>query len=47
MMGIQKLSLANGKSFDENADALLNQVSALNKAKGIYLNEKNNIKRYK
>ena len=44
MMGIQKLSLANGKSFDENADALLNQVSALNKAKGIYLNEKTILK---
>lgn len=44
LMGIQKLSLANGKSFDENADSLLNQVSALNKASGIYLNEKEILK---
>ena len=44
MMGIQKLSLANGKSFDENADALLNQVSALNRKNGIYLNEKQVLK---
>ncbi len=44
MMGIQKLSLANGKSFDENADALLNQVSALNRKNGIYLNEKTVLK---
>ena len=44
MMGIQKLSLANGDSFDENADSLLNQVSALNKASGIYINEKQVLK---
>lgn len=44
MMGIQKLSLANGKSFDENANTLLNQVSASNKANGIYLNEKTILK---
>ena len=44
MMGIQKLSLANGDSFDENANALLNQVSALNKASGIFINEKDVLK---
>ena len=44
MMGVQKLSLANGDSFDENADSLLNQVSALNKASGIYINEKQVLK---
>jgi hypothetical protein len=44
MMGIQKLSLANGKSFDENADDLLKQVSASNKARGIFLNEKQVLK---
>jgi len=40
LMGIQKLSLANGQSFDANADSLLNQVSALNEASGIFINEK-------
>jgi hypothetical protein len=44
LMGIQKLSLANGQSFDENADSLLNQVSALNRSSGIYLNEKEVLK---
>jgi hypothetical protein len=44
LMGIQKLSLANGESFDENADSILNQVSALNRASGIYLNEKEVLK---
>lgn len=44
LMGIQKLSLANGQSFDTNADSLLNQVSALNKASGIYINEKQVLK---
>jgi hypothetical protein len=43
-MGIQKLSLANGQSFDANADSLLNQVSALNRASGIYINEKQVLK---
>ena len=44
LMGIQKLSFANGQTFDENADSILNQVSALNKASGIYLNEKEVLK---
>jgi len=44
LMGIQKLSLANGESFDKNADSILNQVSALNRASGIYLNEKEVLK---
>jgi len=44
LMGIQKLSLANGESFDANADSLLNQVSALNRSSGIYLNEKEVLK---
>lgn len=44
LMGIQKLSLANGESFDANADSILNQVSALNRASGIYLNEKEVLK---
>jgi hypothetical protein len=44
LMGIQKLSLANGASFDDNADSILNQVSALNKSSGIYLNEKEVLK---
>jgi hypothetical protein len=44
LMGIQSLSLANGESFDANADSLLNQVSALNRASGIYLNEKEVLK---
>lgn len=44
LMGIQKLSLANGQSFDNNADSLLNQVSALNRASGIYINEKQVLK---
>jgi len=44
LMGIQKLSLANGQSFDANADSLLNQVSALNRASGIYINEKQVLK---
>jgi hypothetical protein len=44
LMGIQSLSLANGESFDANADSILNQVSALNRASGIYLNEKEVLK---
>jgi hypothetical protein len=44
LMGIQSLSLANGESFDNNADSILNQVSALNRASGIYLNEKEVLK---
>jgi hypothetical protein len=44
LMGIQSLSLANGESFDKNADSILNQVSALNRASGIYLNEKEVLK---
>ena len=44
LMGIQKLSLANGQTFDENADSLLNQVSALNRSSGIFLNEKEILK---
>ncbi len=44
LIGIQKLSLANGQSFDANADSLLNQVSALNRASGIYINEKQVLK---
>lgn len=44
LMGVQKLSLANGESFDNNANSILNQVSALNRASGIYLNEKEVLK---
>lgn len=44
LMGIQSLSLANGESFDDNANSILNQVSALNRANGIYLNEKEVLK---
>ncbi len=44
LMGIQSLSLANGESFDDNANSILNQVSALNRASGIYLNEKEVLK---
>jgi len=44
MMGIQKLSLANGQSFDENADSLLKQVSSLNKSSGIQINSKQVLK---
>jgi len=44
LMGVQKLSLANGESFDKNANSILNQVSALNRASGIYLNEKEVLK---
>ena len=40
MMGIQKLSLATGKSFDEIADATLTQVEALNESSGIQINSK-------
>ena len=44
LMGVQKLSLANGASFDENADSLINQVNALNKSNGLYVNAKGVLK---
>ena len=44
LMGVQKLSLANGASFDENADSLINQVEALNKSNGLYVNAKDVLK---
>jgi len=44
LMGVQKLSLANGASFDENADSLINQVEALNKSNGLYVNAKGVLK---
>ena len=44
LMGIQKLSLANGDSFDNNADSLINQVNALNKSSGLYVNAKGVLK---
>ena len=44
LMGVQKLSLANGSSFDDNANSLLNQVNALNKSSGLYINQKDVLK---
>ena len=44
LMGINNLSLANGKTFDKNADSILNQVSSLNKSNKIFLNEKQVLK---
>ena len=44
LMGVEKLSLANGDSFDENANSLLNQVASLNKSSGIYINQKDVLK---
>jgi len=44
LMGIQKLSLANGDSFDDNADSLINQVNALNESSGLYVNAKDVLK---
>jgi hypothetical protein len=44
LMGINNLSLSNGKTFDKNADTILNQVSSLNRASKIYLNEKQVLK---
>ena len=44
LMGVQKLSLANGASFDDNADSLINQVNALNKSNGLYVNAKDVLK---
>jgi hypothetical protein len=44
MLGIYKLSLANGDSFDNNADSLINQVNALNKSSGLYVNAKEVLK---
>jgi hypothetical protein len=44
LMGINNLSLSNGKTFDKNADTILNQVSSLNRANKIYLNEKQVLK---
>jgi hypothetical protein len=40
MMGIQKLSLATGQSFDDIADSTLKQVAALNESTGIQINSK-------
>jgi hypothetical protein len=44
LMGMEKLSLANGKSFDANTDALLNQVTALNNSSGKFINQKTVLK---
>ena len=44
LMGIQSLSLANGRSLEDNADTILNQVASLNQQTGIYLNEKEILK---
>jgi hypothetical protein len=44
LMGINNLSLSNGKTFDKNADTILNQVSSLNRANKIYVNEKQVLK---
>jgi len=44
LMGVQKLSLANGESFDDNANSLLNQVNALNESSGLYINNKEVLK---
>jgi hypothetical protein len=44
LMGVQKLSLANGESFEDNANSLLNQVNALNKSSGLYVNNKDVLK---
>jgi hypothetical protein len=44
LMGVQKLSLANGASFDDNADSLINQVNALNKSSGLFINSKEVLK---
>ena len=44
MMGIQKLSLATGQSFETQADALLTQVDALNESSGIQINSKKVLK---
>ena len=44
LMGVQKLSLANGASFDDNADSLINQVNALNESSGLFINSKEVLK---
>ena len=43
-MGITSLTRANGKSLEQNTDELLLQVSALNEASGIQINEKDILK---
>jgi vacuolar-type H+-ATPase subunit D/Vma8 len=44
LMGAQRLSLANGNSLESNVDTILKTTSALNKQKGVYLNEKTILK---
>ena len=44
IMGITSLTRANGKSLEQNTDELLLQVSALNEASGIQINEKDILK---
>jgi hypothetical protein len=44
LMGAQKLSLANGMSLEDNVNTIMNTTSALNRQRGIYLNEKTILK---
>ena len=44
LMGIQSLSLANGKSFKKNADTILTAVKRENNKNKIYINEKKVLK---